>query len=328
MPRSSRASLPAAASIAVALTGPALVAPLHASEFPVKPVRWIVPFAPGGSADAVARAIQPALAEVSGQPWIIDNRGGASGIIGSELMLKSPSDGHTQLLITTTHTINPSLMKLPFDPVKDFAPVSLLMSQPNILVVHPSVPAKSVKELVALARARPEVLNYGSAGNGSSPHLSGELFKLVAELRVTHVPYKSSGPAVSDLLGGHLSMMFVGPLAVEAFVKNGRLRALAVADSRRSAVLPDVPTMAEAGFRGVETGTWFGLVTHPATPRPVVAAAGTVAVRALASRDLRAKLAAIGVDTIASTPEAFGAHIVAEIAKWSQVVRRSGIKAD
>ncbi|MFN7751373.1 MAG: tripartite tricarboxylate transporter substrate binding protein [Pseudomonadota bacterium] len=328
MPCPSPAFPRAVASAAGLILAASSLALAQTPEFPVKPVRWIVPFAPGGSADAVARAIQPALAEVSGQPWIIDNRGGASGIIGSELMLKAPPDGHTQLLITTTHTINPSLMKLPFDPVKDFAPVSLLMSQPNILVVHPSVPAKSVKELVALARARPDALSYGSAGNGSSPHLSGELLKLVANVRVTHVPYKSAGPAVGDLLGGHLSMMFAGPLAVESFVKSGRLRALAVADSRRSAVVPEVPTMAEAGFAGVETGTWFGLTVHPATTRPIIAAANGIVVRALSSRDLRAKLAAIGVDTIASTPEAFGTHIVAEIAKWSQVIKRSAIKAD
>lgn len=310
--------------LAVAL----LPAAAPAAEFPAKPIRWIVPFAPGGSADALARIVQPSFAEAFGQQLLIDNRGGASGTIGSDMMVKSPPDGYTLLLITTTHTINPSLMKLPFDPVKDFAPVSLILSQPNILVVHPSVPAKSVKDLVALARARPGTLGYASGGNGSSPHLSGELFRLVAGIDIVHIPYKSSGPGVNDLLGGHVPMMFVGPLAVDGFVRSGRLRALAVADARRNAVFPAVPTMKEAGFGGVETGTWFGITAPAATPRQVIATANAAMVKALASRDLKAKLDAIGVDIVASTPEAFGMHITAEIAKWANVVRKAKVKVD
>ena len=313
--------LPLAAALLLPATAPA-------AEFPVKPIRWIVPFAPGGSADALARTVQPAFAEAFGQQLLIDNRAGASSIIGSEMMVKAPPDGYTLLLITTTHTINPSLMKLPFDPVKDFAPVSLILSQPNILVVHPSVPVKSVKELVALARAKPGSLGYASGGTGSSPHLSGELFKLVAGIDLVHIPYKSSGPGVNDLLGGHVPMMFVGPLAVDGFVKTGRLRALAVADVRRNAVVPNVPTMKEAGFGGVETGTWFGITAPPATPRAIIATANAAMVKALASRDLKAKLDAIGVDIVASTPEAFGAHISAEIAKWAVVVRKANVKMD
>jgi tripartite-type tricarboxylate transporter receptor subunit TctC len=305
-----------------------LPAAASAAEFPVKPIRWIVPFAPGGSADALARIVQPFFADAFGQPLLIDNRGGASGTIGSDLMVKSPPDGYTLLLITTTHTINPSLMKLPFDPVKDFAPVSLILSQPNILVVHPSVPAKSVKELVALARARPGTLGYASGGNGSSPHLSGELFRLVAGIDIVHVPYKSSGPGVNDLLGGHVPMMFVGPLAVDGFVRSGRLRALAVADARRNAVFPAVPTMKEAGFGGVETGTWFGVTAPAATPRAIVSTANAAMVKALSSRDLKAKLDALGVDIVASTPEAFGTHVTTEIAKWANVVRKANVKAD
>jgi tripartite-type tricarboxylate transporter receptor subunit TctC len=299
-----------------------------AAEFPARPIRWIVPFAPGGSADALARTVQPAFAEAFGQPLLIDNRAGASSTIGSEMMVKAPPDGYTLLLITTTHTINPSLMKLPFDPVKDFAPVSLILSQPNILVVHPSVPARSVKELVALARAKPGSISYASGGNGSSPHLSGELFRMVAGIDIVHVPYKSSGPGVNDVLGGHVPMMFVGPLAVDGFVKSGRLRALAVADLRRNAVVPGVPTMKEAGFGGVETGTWFGIAAPPATPRAIIASANAAMVKALASRDLKAKLDAIGVDIVGSTPEAFGAHITAEIAKWAAVVRKANVKPD
>jgi len=316
-----------AASITL-LAAALLPAAAPAAEFPAKPIRWIVPFAPGGSADALARIVQPSFAEAFGQQLLIDNRGGASGTIGSDMMVKSPPDGYTLLLITTTHTINPSLMKLPFDPVKDFAPVSLILSQPNILVVHPSVPAKSVKDLVALARARPGTLGYASGGNGSSPHLSGELFRLVAGIDIVHIPYKSSGPGVNDLLGGHVPMMFVGPLAVDGFVRSGRLRALAVADARRNAVFPAVPTMKEAGFGGVETGTWFGITAPAATPRQVIATANAAMVKALASRDLKAKLDAIGVDIVASTPEAFGTHITAEIAKWANVVRKANVKVD
>jgi hypothetical protein len=215
-----------------------------------------------------------------------------------------------------------------FSFVKDFAPVSLILSQPNILVVHPSVPARSVKDLVALARARPGTLGYASGGNGSSPHLSGELFRLVAGIDIVHIPYKSSGPGVTDLLGGHVPMMFVGPLAVDGFVRSGRLRALAVADARRNAVFPAVPTMKEAGFGGVETGTWFGITAPAATPRQVIATANAAMVKALASRDLKAKLDAIGVDIVASTPEAFGTHITAEIAKWANVVRKANVKMD
>src|SRR3990172_6377306 len=227
----------------------------QAAAFPEKPIRLIVAFAPGGSADNLARTIQPALSDAFGHPLVIDNRPGASSIIGTDMTAKAPADGYTLLLITTTHSVNPSLRKLPYDSVKDFAMVTLVVSQPNILSVHPSVPAKSVKELVALARSKPNTLNFASGGNGSSPHLSGELFNLVAGIQITHIPYKGSGPGVADLLGGHVQMMFVGPLAIEQHIKNGRLRALAIAATRRSSVLPDVPTMSEAGFAGVETGT-------------------------------------------------------------------------
>ena len=299
------------------------------TAYPARPIRLVVPFAPAGSADALARTIQPALSDALGQTIVIDNRPGASSTIGTDMAAKAAPDGYTLVLITTTHTVNPSLIaKLPYDTVGDFAPVSLVVSQPNILVVHPSVPAKSVKELVAMAKAQPNSLNFASGGNGSSPHLSGELFKIVAGVQITHVPYKGSGPGVTDLLGGHVQLMFAGPLALEQQIKNGRLRALAVADRRRSAVLPDVPTMTEAGFAGVETGTWYGLLAPARTPQAIVAKIHTAIVRILQAPDLKSRILNQGVDIVGSSPAEFEKFIIAEVAKWSRVVQTAGIRAD
>lgn len=299
------------------------------ARYPSKPIRLIVPFAPAGSADALARTIQPALSEALGQTLVIDNRPGASSTIGTDLTAKAVPDGYTLLLITTTHTVNPGLMtKLPFDTVKDFAAVSLIVSQPNILAVHPSVPARSVKELVALARSKPNTLNFASGGNGSSPHLSGELLKLIAGIQITHIPYKGSGPGVTDLLGGHVQMMFAGPLAIEQHIKNGRLRALAIADKRRSSVLPDVPTMSEAGFAGVETGTWYGLLAPALTPRAIVTQIHGAIVRALQTPDTKSRLVSQGVDIVGSSPDEFEGFIIAEVAKWSKVVQQAGMRAE
>jgi tripartite-type tricarboxylate transporter receptor subunit TctC len=301
----------------------------EAGAYPAKPIRLIVPFAPAGSADALARTIQPALSESLGETVVIDNRPGASSTIGTDMTAKAAPDGYTLVLVTTTHTVNPSLIaKLPFDTVKDFAPVSLVVSQPNILVVHPSVAAKSVKELVALAKAKPGTMNFASGGNGSSPHLSGELFNIVAGTHITHIPYKGSGPGVTDLLGGHVQMMFAGPLALEPHIKSGRLRPLAIADKRRSSILPDVPTMAEAGFPGVETGTWYGILAPARTPPAIVSHIQRVIVRILQTPELRTRILNQGVDIVASSPDEFGKLIIAEIAKWSRVVKAAGIRAD
>jgi len=304
----------------------------HAADtgpYPAKPIRLIVPFAPAGSADALARTIQPALSEALGQTLVIDNRPGASSTIGTDMAAKAAPDGYTLVLVTTTHTVNPSLIaKLPFDTVKDFAPVSLVVSQPNILVVHPSVAAKSVKELVAMAKAKPGGMNFASGGNGSSPHLSGELFNIVAGTRITHIPYKGSGPGVTDLLGGHVQMMFAGPLALEQHIKSGRLRPLALADKRRSTILPDVPTMAEAGFPGVESGTWYGILAPARTPPAVVAHVQREIVRILQAADLKTRILNQGVDIVASSPADFEKFIIAEVAKWSRVVKAAGVRAD
>ena len=297
--------------------------------YPTKPIRLVVPFAPAGSADALARTIQPALSEALGQTLVIDNRPGASSTIGTDMTAKAAPDGYTLVLITTTHAVNPSLIaRLPYDTVRDFAAVSLVVSQANILVVHPAVPAKSVRELVALAKAKPNTMNFASGGNGSSPHLSGELFKIVAGVQIAHIPYKGSGPGVTDLLGGHVQMMFAGPLALEQHIKSGRMRALAVADKRRSAVLPDVPTMTEAGFPGVETGTWYGVLAPARAPRNVIARVHGAIVRIMQQPELKSRILQQGVDIVASSPEEFEKFIIAEVAKWSRVVQAAGIRAD
>lgn len=305
------------------------VATAQQAPYPAKPIRLIVPFAPAGGADALARTLQPALSEALGQMLVIDNRPGASSTIGTDMAAKAAPDGYTVVLVTTTHAVNPSLIaKLPYDTVKDFAAVSLLVSQPNILVVHPSVAVKSLAELVALAKAKPNTLNFASGGNGSSPHLSGELFKLVAGIQITHIPYKGSGPGVTDLLGGHVQMMFAGPLALEQHIKSGRLRALAIADKRRSSALPEVPTMIEAGFAGVETGTWYGVLAPARTPPALVSYIQRSIARILEAPALKARIVNQGVDIVASGPSEFEKFIVAEVAKWSRVVQRAGVRAD
>ena len=299
------------------------------SAYPARPIRLIVPFSPGGSADNLARILQPALSAALGQPLVIDNRGGASSVIGTELAARAPADGYTILLVTTTHTVNPGLMKkLPYDTIRDFAPISLAVSQPNILAVHPSVPAKSVKELVALARSKSAHLTYASGGSGSSPHLSGELFRLVAGVDLTHVPFKGTGPGATALLGGQVTMMFAGPLLFEPHIKSGKVRALAVADRKRSSILADIPTMAEAGFPGIETGTWYGFLAPAGTPAATVQTFHESLVKVMAQPDMNARLLTQGVDITGAGPREFDRIIREEVDKWSKLVKRAGITAE
>ena len=320
-------ALAAATAASLACTG--VEAAQATGAYPAKPIRLVVPFSPGGSADVLARTLQPSLSTQLGQPLVIDNRGGASSVIGTELAARAPADGYTLLLVTTTHTVNPSLMKkLPYDPIRDFAPVSLAASQPNILAVHPSVPAKSVKELVAYARSKSAHLTYASGGSGSSPHLSGELLRLVAGIELTHVPFKGSGPGVTALLGGQVTMMFAGPLVFDPHIRAGKLRALAVADSKRSAVLPDVPTMIEAGLAGVQTGTWFGFLAPAATPAGIAQTFHEALVKAMAQPDVKARFLALGVETVGANPREFAKIIRDEIDKWSRLVKQAGITAE
>jgi len=320
----SRAAPVVAAVLALACATVAAAAP-----YPSRPVRIIIPFSTGGGADNFGRALQPGLAGALGQPLVLDNRPGASAIIGTELAARAAPDGYTMLLITTTHTVTPALAKkLPYDAANDFAAVSLAVAQPNVLVVHPSVPARSVKELVALARAKPAVLTYASGGSGSSPHLGGELLQMVAGVKLTHVPYKGSGPGIVAVLGNQVTMMFVGPLSIESHVAAGRLRALATADRKRSAVLPDVPTVSEAGYGGVESGTWYGFVAPARTPRPVLDAFHAAVVKSLAVPEMKSRLLAQGVEIVGEGPQEFDRRLREEIVKWDKLVKTAGITAE
>ena len=325
----SNVKIATAAAAATLLACASAAAAQGTSAYPSKPIRLIVPFSPGGSADILARTVQPGLSAELGQPLVIDNRGGASSVIGTELAARAPADGYTLLLVTTTHTVNPSLMKkLPYDTIRDFTPVSLAASQPNILAVHPSVPAKSVKELVAYAKSKSAHLTYASGGSGSSPHLSGELLRLVAGIELTHVPFKGSGPGVTALLGGQVTMMFAGPLVFDPHIKAGKLRALAVADRKRSPVLPEVPTMIEAGFPGVQTGTWFGFLAPAATAAAVAQTFHEALIKVLAQPDMKARFLAQGVDIVGANPREFDKIIRDEVDKWSKLVKRAGITAE
>jgi tripartite-type tricarboxylate transporter receptor subunit TctC len=320
------------AAFALAALAFVVTATVHAAQsagaYPSKPIRLIVPFSPGGSADNLARTMQTPLSAMLGQPIVIDNRGGASAVIGTELAARALPDGYTLLLITTTHTVNPSLIKkLPYDTIRDFSAMSLAVSQANILAVHPSVPVKSVKELVAHAKSKAGHVTYASGGSGSSPHLSGELFRLVAGIEATHVPFKGSGPGVTALLGGQVTMMFAGPLAFEQHIKAGRIRALAVADRKRSSVLPDVPTMAEAGYAGVETGTWYGFLGPAGTPPSIAQSVHEAILKVMAEPSMKSRLVAQGVDLVGAGPREFDKLMREEVAKWAELVKRAGITA-
>ena len=308
-------------AIAVGLLQKPHVVLAQTDNYPNKTVRLIVPFSPGGSVDIIARLLAPKLTGNLGQSVVVDNRAGASGNIAAELVARAAPDGYTILLITTTHAVNATLIRrLPYDSINDFAPVSLLVSQPNILVVRSGAAAQSVQDLVASARQKPNAISFASGGNGSSPHLSGELFALAAGVMLTHVPYKSAGPGIVDVLGGHVDMIFAGPLDVISHIKSGRLRVLAVAGAQRSTALPDVPTMAEAGYAGVETGTWYGILAPAATPPRVVKTLNSAFSQAVRSAETSTRLAALGVNVVARGPDEFRSFMHTEIDKWRRVV--------
>lgn len=300
-----------------------------AQTYPSKPIRWIIPFPPGGAMDAMARTLAPKMSERLGQPVVTENRPGAGGNIGSEAAAKSAPDGHTILIVSVGHAVNPSLYAgMTFDPVKDFAAVTLLAVVPNVLVVNPSVGAGSIAELVALAKAQPGRLTYASAGNGTSIHLAGVLFASLAGLDLLHIPYKGSGPAVTDLLGGQVSMMFESITSARPHIASGKLRALAVTTARRSQALPDVPTVAEAGIRGYEVSPWFSVFVPARTPKPVVARLHAEITGALRSPDVRERFASLGAEPIGSSPEELATHLKSETARWAGIIRDRGIKAD
>jgi len=299
-------------------------------SYPNRPVRFIVPFAPGGSTDTLARTVGQKLGEALGEQVVVDNRSGGNGNIGTDLVAHAAPDGYTILLgYIANLAIGPSLYaKLPFDPVKDLAPVTQLAVAPNILVVHPSVPAKNFKEFIVYAKANPQKVNFASAAVASPGHLAGELLNHAAGIHMQHVPYKGSGQAVVDLVGGQVQVMVSGMSSVMPHIKAGRLRALAVTGAQRSPAVPDIPTIAESGFPKFEATAWYGVLVPARTPKAIVTRLHDEIVRALKMPDVKERLESVGFEIVGSTPEAFGAYIKSEIVKWAPVVKASGAKAD
>ena len=318
--------------------GPALCAllfvsalqPAVADDYPARPVRLVVPFSAGaGVTDIMARLTAQRLGEQLGQQFVVDNRPGVSGIVGTEIVAKAPADGYTLLVMNVSFVVNPSLYrKLPYDSQKDFVPVTMLNSAPLVLVVNPAVPAKSVQELLALARARPGQLNYGSGGPGTTPHLSTELFKSLAGIDMTHVPYKGGAPALSDLVGGQIQVMIENMPGTMPFVRGGKLRALAVSSPKRSALEPELPTIAESGVPGYEVIGWNGIVAGAGTPRAIIERVAAATGAVMQSPDVRQRLAAMGAEPVGNTPAEFGAFLKGETARWTKVIRDKGIRIE
>jgi len=313
-----------------ALLGLAGFGPAAAQDYPNRPITLVVPFPPGGSTTIVARIVADKLAESLGQQIVVDNRGGAGGTIGTKAVSRSAPDGYTIVLgYTGTLAIGPTLYpSAGYDPRKDFEPIGLIGHAPNSLVVHPSFPAKSVKELVDYAKANPGKVNYGSAGVGTVSHVSGVYFANAAGIDLVHIPYKGTGPALADLLGGHIPMAFAPIPATHANIAEGKLRGLAVTSAKRSSLLPDVPTIAESGIPGFEASLYYGLAAPAGTPRPIVDKLNKALRDALASDEVRKRLATDGAEPLPSTPEEYAAHIDQDETKWSKVVRESGAKAE
>jgi tripartite-type tricarboxylate transporter receptor subunit TctC len=305
-----------------------LSACVYAQPYPSKPIRLIAPFAAGGGADYVARVAGQKIGAALGQPVVIDNRGGAGGAIGTELAARSPADGYTLLLgsqgpFAILPVISP---RLAYDPIRDFAPVTVVCSFPFVLVVYPALPVKSVQELIALAQAKPGQLNFGSPGNGSTTHLANELLKVLAKIDVVHVPYKGVAPAVADVLAGQLQFMSGDLSTLMPQVKAGKLRALAITGAKRSPLVPELPTVAEAGLPGYEASGWFGVIAPASTPREIVARLNAVLVAGLTQTDARERLAALGGEVVANTPTEFAARIKEDLAKWRKLVTTIGLK--
>lgn len=310
----------------VFLAAPALGAQPASQPYPSKPIRFIVPFAPGGTNDIVARIVGAQLGEAWGQPVVVDNRGGAGGVIGTDLGAKAPPDGYTLLMANVNFATNPALVKkLPYDTLRDFQPVSLLATSPSVLVVHPAFPANSVKELIAVAQSKPGQLNYSSSGAGTTGHIAMELFKQIARVDMVPVHYKGGGPALIDLVAGRVSPGFATILSVIPHLKAGRLRALAVSTPKRSSALPDTPTVAEAGLPGYEFTGWWGMVVPANTPRQVVSKLNAELGRQLAQPEVRGNLVKQGADPEHTSPDQFSAYIKSEIAKWTKVVKDANI---
>ena len=301
----------------------------NADSFPSRQIRMIIPFAPGGGTDITGRTVAAKLQEAWGQPVIAENQAGANGTIGISQGARAPADGHTLTLISSSSLINVHILSsVPYDLLRDFAPLSQLTAQPYALVVHPSVPAKNVKELLAYAKANPGKLNYGSSGIGGTSHLSGALLASLAGIEMTHVPYKGGNPAMQDVIAGNIQMLFSTLLQSQSFLKEGRLRALAVSTAKRTPAAPDLPTLAEAGVPGYEVAPWYGLILPAKTPVPIITKLNREIAKAMKMPDVVKKMSSDGSQPVGGTPEEFGALLKTELVKWGKIVKDNNIKAD
>ena len=314
-------------SVAIAVSC-VVAAPVFGQAYPAKPIRFIVGFPPGGTNDIVARVIAPKLGEQMGQQVIVDNRGGANTAIASDVFVRTPPDGYTIMLNAPGHATNPALMKLNFDPIKDFAFITIAAESQNLLVVHPSFPPRTVKELIAISKRRPGDINYGSSGIGTTVHLSAELFQFMTGVKWVHIPYKGGGPALVGLLSGEFSLYFGNVPTVIRQARDGKLRALATTGAKRTPAAPDIPTIAESGIPGYEVATFYGVSAPAKTPRPIVDRLHGEIVKVLNAPDIRQKLQDLGADPVGNTPEQYTAFMQAEIAKWTKVIKAAGIKGE
>ncbi|MGO4762913.1 tripartite tricarboxylate transporter substrate binding protein [Cupriavidus sp. 2KB_3] len=318
------------APLSALLAAAALVAGTAHAAYPDHPIRWIVPFPAGGAMDNIARTLGEDMSKTLGQAVVVENRPGAGGNIGAELVARAPADGYTLLIVANGMAVNPALYgKLGYDPIKDFAPVSLLAVVPNVLVANKAkTPAKTVAEVIASAKARPGKYTYASAGNGTSIHLAGELFTSMAQVDLLHIPYKGSGPAMTDLLGGQVDYMFDSITSAKPQIDSGKLTPIAVTTAKRSSALPNVPTLAEAGLPGYELSPWFAAFVPARTPQPVIDALNKAMLEALKKPAVQQRLAGIGAEPIGSTPAALRDHLAKETTKWSALIKEKGIRAD
>jgi tripartite-type tricarboxylate transporter receptor subunit TctC len=309
-------------------TAGAPVAAYAQANYPTKPIRWIVPFVPGGSTTIIARLLGQKLTESWRQSVVVDNRGGGNTIIGSEAMVRAAPDGYTILQVTTTHVINPNLLATPYDAVKDFAPVGTLVATETLMVVSPSVPANTLQELIALAKAKPGQLNFGSSGSGTTNHLAMELFAMLAGIKLQHVPYKGAGPGVIDLMGGRIQIFTNNALPLTAFVKSGKIRAIAVSGETRLRSLPDVPTFTQAGLPGYEVKSWQGIMAPAKTPKPIVEKLSQALARILQLPEVTETLLTMGADPFVSTPEQFAALIKTDLVRYAKLIKAAHIRLD
>ena len=301
----------------------------QSGSYPNKPIKFIVPYPPGGGTDVIARIVQEPLSSHLGQQVIIENRGGAGGSIGSEAAARSPADGYTVLFTLSSHTINPAIYpKLSFNTEKDFLPVVTIASLPQILVANPDFPAKNVKDVIDMAKAKPGTIAYASVGNGSPGHLAGAMMAGAANVKMTHIPYRGGGPAVTDVMGGQVPLLWVSIPAAANFVKAGKLKALAVSTTKRSAVFPDVPTMIESGFKDFEVDSWYAMFVPANTPKAAVDRLNAAANKVLTTPEVKEKLLNQGAEAVGGSPEALGRVVKAELVKWDKVVKENGIKAE